>query len=444
MEDALKTSTVGLRRLFYMVTPNETSFKDVEDVPKYIDEALPVFILLVMIEIPILFVQGKPLPRFNDTFSSLAAGIISEFHNLLFRGTNLATYIWVYERWNIISLPWDSPWTWLFGLVFVDFGYYWVHRTGHEMNIMWAGHQTHHSSEDYNLSTALRQSAIHRYFNWMFYLPLALFMPPSVFLVHLQFNLLYQFWIHTETVRSVGPLEWILNTPSHHRVHHGRNPYCIDKNYAGVFIVFDRLFGTFQAEEEKVIYGLVHPLQTWDPINAQICHFKYMIQKVQEEKGFSNKMGVIFKGPGWSPGKPWTGLPEDIPEVKEPVQKYDKDVPLWTNLYIFFHFALMIVASGVVAKIGKGMSPISVVAFILYMLFSLTSFGAIYDNRSYAPIMELFRCGAFLVVTKFTLPVTSSMVTLGYGLSLIYVASAGIWLCISLRQNLLVRKVKAL
>ncbi|XP_060068810.1 alkylglycerol monooxygenase-like [Ylistrum balloti] len=442
MEDTMMISSAGFRRMFYLMTPNESSFKNVEDVPRYVDEALPVFMVLAMIEIPILFIQGKPLPRFNDTFSSLAAGVISQFHSLLFRGVELATYIWVYEHWNVISLPWDNPWTWLFGLVFVDFGYYIVHRTGHEMNIMWAGHQTHHSSEDYNLGTALRQSAVHRYFNWIFYLPLALVMPPSVFLVHLQFNLLYQFWIHTETVRSTGPLEWILNTPSHHRVHHGRNPYCIDKNYGGVFIIFDRLFGTFQAEEEKVIYGLVHPLQSWDPINAQFCHLKYIIQKVQEEKGFSNKMGVIFKGPGWSPGKPWTGLPEDIPEVKEPVQKFDKDVPLWTNLYIFLHFFFLIVASGIVAKLREAISPVWVVAFILYMLSSLTVFGAIYDNRSYAPLVELFRCGVFLVVANFTLPMAPSMVNVGYGLCLIYGASACVWLCISARQSLLKEKVK--
>ncbi|OWF35691.1 Alkylglycerol monooxygenase [Mizuhopecten yessoensis] len=381
MEDGLKIASASLRRMFYLLTPNESSFKDVKEVPRYVDEALPAFIVLALIEIPILYLQGRPLPRFNDTFSSLAAGVVSQFHNLLFRGVEIATYIWVYDRWNIVSLPWDSPWTWLFGLIGVEFGYYWVHRTGHEMNIMWAGHQTHHSSEDYNLGTALRQSAVHRYFNWVIYLPLALIMPPSVFLVHIQLNLLYQFWIHTETVRSVGPLEWILNTPSHHRVHHGRNPYCIDKNYGGVLIIFDRLFGTFQAEEEKVIYGLVHPLQSWDPINAQICHLKYMFKKVQEEKGFSNKMGVIFKGPGWSPGKPWTGLIEDIPEVKEPVEKYDSDVPLKTSLYIFLHFFILIVASGVLTKFKEGMSPVWTISFILFMLFSLTSFGAIYDNK---------------------------------------------------------------
>ncbi|KAJ8307261.1 hypothetical protein KUTeg_015345, partial [Tegillarca granosa] len=230
--------------------------------------------ILVILEVPLLIWQKRKLPRFNDGFSSIANGILSQLHSLLFRSTELAAYMWMYDRYNIISLPWNNPWTWLLGFVGVDFCYYWVHRCGHEVNIMWAGHQVHHSSEDYNLTTALRQSAFHKYTMWMFYLPLALVMPPSV-------------------IRTLGPLEWIFNTPSHHRVHHGRNRYCIDKNYGGTLIIFDRIFGTFEAEKDEVVYGLVHNINSWDPLYSQ--------------------MSVIWRGPGWLPGKPRLGLPEDIP-----------------------------------------------------------------------------------------------------------------------------------
>ena len=145
-------------------------------------------------------------------------------------------------------------------------------RSSVEVNLFWAAHQTHHSAENYNLSTALRQGAVQGYFSWIFYLPLALFVPPQIFLVHAQMNLLYQFWIHTDVIGNLGPFEYILNTPSHHRVHHGRNPYCIDKNYAGVFIIWDRLFGTFAAEREneQIAYGLIHPIKTFDPIDSQV------------------------------------------------------------------------------------------------------------------------------------------------------------------------------
>ncbi len=150
-----------------------------------------------------------------------------------------------------------------------------------EVNLFWATHQTHHSAEDYNLSTALRQGVLQIYVSWIFYLPLAFFIPPQIFLIHSQMNLLYQFWIHTDIISNLGPFEYILNTPSHHRVHHGRNPYCIDKNYAGVFIIWDRLFGTFAAERdnEQIAYGLIHPINTFDPLETQVNSSFYLIKK---------------------------------------------------------------------------------------------------------------------------------------------------------------------
>ena len=155
----------------------------------------------------------------------------------------VAIYLWTYENFNIIQLDWSSPWTWWLCFLGYDFAYYLFHRYAHEINILWAAHQAHHSSEEYNLSTALRQSSLQGATSWLFCIPLAVAIPPSVYLVHRQFNLLYQFWIHTELVGKLGPLEWILNTHSHHRVHHGRNAYCLDKNYGGTLIIFDRIFG---------------------------------------------------------------------------------------------------------------------------------------------------------------------------------------------------------
>ncbi|PVD35948.1 hypothetical protein C0Q70_02917 [Pomacea canaliculata] len=311
----MNKQVTGLRRLLYLVSPNETSFEKLEEVPQYVEEAAPYFMLTLFLENLILLAKKMPTMRPNDGFSSIAHGLLSLMHSFIFRGIELATYIWIYERFCIYTLPWESSWTWLLTMLGVDLGYYWVHRFGHEVNIMWAGHQVHHSSEDYNLSTALRQSMFHRYITWVFYLPLALFIPPSQFQVHLQFNLIYQFWIHTELINTIGPLEWIFNTPSHHRVHHGRNPYCIDKNYAGVFIIWDRIFGTFQPEKEKVVYGLVHPLTTWDPLYGQVCHFLHIGRMMCSMNTWQDKLSVIWKGPGWMPGKPRLGLYEDLPQI---------------------------------------------------------------------------------------------------------------------------------
>jgi alkylglycerol monooxygenase len=145
-----------------------------------------------------------------------------------------------------------------------------------EINFFWAKHQVHHSSEHYNLTTALRQSVFQGWLAWPFYLPMAFFVPPSIFLIHQQFNLLYQFWIHTELVDSIGPLEYVLNTPKHHRIHHGSNRYCLDKNYAGVLIIWDRMFGTFaeEREGEKIVYGLVEDIKSFNPFWLQVS-FSY-------------------------------------------------------------------------------------------------------------------------------------------------------------------------
>lgn len=140
---------------------------------------------------------------------------------MLTRGVLHYAYCKIYESWIIYELPWDSPTTWYVAALATDFGYYWVHRASHEVSFFWAKHQVHHSSEEYNLTTALRQSALQHTLAWPFYLPMAFFVPPSIFLVHQQFNTMFQFWIHTELVDDLGPLEWVLNTPKHHRIHHG-------------------------------------------------------------------------------------------------------------------------------------------------------------------------------------------------------------------------------
>ncbi|KAK7480947.1 hypothetical protein BaRGS_00027762, partial [Batillaria attramentaria] len=337
----------GFRRLFYLVSPNETSFETLDEIPEYVNEAAPYFLISLALEQLILLAKGRQTMRPNDSFNSIAHGLMSTFHGLLFRAAEVAAYIWAYKRFCIYSLPWNSPWTWLAALLLVDLGYYWVHRCGHEVNIMWAGHQTHHSSEDYNLSTALRQSVIHRYLSWMFYLPLALFIPPTQFQVHIQFNLLYQFWVHTEVISHLGPLEYILNTPSHHRVHHGRNPYCIDKNYAGTFIIWDRIFGTFEPEKEKVVYGLVHPLTTWDPLYGQFCQLLHIIKTFRQMDNWGDKLSVVFKGPGWEPGKPRLGNREDLPQVEYPVKKYNSTLPWWGSGYVWLHFLLIIAANSI-------------------------------------------------------------------------------------------------
>ncbi|KAM9163680.1 alkylglycerol monooxygenase isoform 1-T1 [Pangshura tecta] len=332
-----------VRVMFYALQPNESAFASLEEVPDYVTKATPLFVVLMLLEFVVSWVWRHEAPgRINDSITSLSAGVLSRLPDVVSRSLELTTYIYVWDNYRLFELMWDSPWTWYLTFLGVDFGYYWFHRMAHEVNILWAAHQVHHSSEAYNLSTALRQSVLQRYTSWVFYLPMALFIPPSVYAVHLQFNLLYQFWIHTEVVNTLGPLELILNTPSHHRVHHGRNPYCIDKNYGGTLIIWDRIFGTFVAENDKVIYGLTHPINTFEPVKVQLCHLAYIWSTFWAIPGFSNKLSVIFKGPGWGPGKPRLGLPEEIPVITGKEVPFNPKLPIYLSVYAVVHFALML------------------------------------------------------------------------------------------------------
>ncbi|XP_043545763.1 alkylglycerol monooxygenase isoform X2 [Chiloscyllium plagiosum] len=391
------TLSQGARLMFYALTPSETTFREVEEVQDYVQQATPYFVGLMIIELVVAwFHKGKTVFRINDALTSISAGILSRLPELLGRGIELTGYIYIWKNFRLFELPWDSAWTWWLAFLGVDFAYYWLHRMSHEVNMLWASHQVHHSSEDYNLSTALRQSVLQKYFSWIFNLPMALFIPPSVFAVHLQFNLLYQFWIHTEIIGNLGPLELILNTPSHHRVHHGRNHYCIDKNYAGTLIIWDRIFGTFAPENEKVIFGLTHPINAFEPLWVQCHHLLYVWKTFWATPGISNKMSVLFKGPGWQPGKPRLGCLEDIPTISGNEMPHNPQIPVWLQLYAVLHFIFIL---GVYLHIFANKSVLSEFTILLgigYVILTLSSVGLMMENRSGVAIMEIIRCCLFL------------------------------------------------
>ncbi|CAL8339857.1 unnamed protein product [Gadus morhua 'NCC'] len=399
MEEMKDISMAGLRSMFYMVTPNESSFQHVEEVPKYTSQASPFFITLILLELVVGWIKmGKPIASISDGITSIFAGIISRLPSLFMRGLELTTYIFVWNHFRMVVLPWDSPWTWWLAFLAVDFGYYWVHRSSHEVSFMWAAHQVHHSSEYYNLSTALRQSLVHHFLSWVFYLPMALAVPPSVFAVHIEFNLLYQFWIHTEVIKDLGPLEWILNTPSHHRVHHGRNLYCIDKNYGGVLIVWDRLFGTFTPEKDKVVYGLVFPIKTYESLNIQFHYYRYLWRKASRFNTLSEKLSTFSNGPSWKPGKPRLGDHEQVPHLTGKEVPLDRQLSLAARLYLVIHFLLVL---GLYFKVKTMQSQLTVLAMIGYMLLTFTSLGHLMDRRPKAAVWEMLRCAVMLALQSY-------------------------------------------
>ncbi len=241
--------------------------------------AIPVFFLLIGLEIWIerrerRLDSGRTLYRLNDTINDLACGTIQQLAGVFGKTVLFAGYILIFERFRLATLDTGNWAHWAVAFLGIDFFYYWFHRASHEVNFLWAAHIVHHQSEEYNLSVALRQSAVQQFLGAPFYWPLALLgVPPMMFLALDAFDTLYQFWIHTRTIGRLGFLDAVLNTPSNHRVHHGSNAKYIDRNHGGVLIVWDRLFGTFQREEEEPAYGVTRPLANWNPLwaNVQYC-----------------------------------------------------------------------------------------------------------------------------------------------------------------------------
>jgi sterol desaturase/sphingolipid hydroxylase (fatty acid hydroxylase superfamily) len=270
--------------------------------------AIPVFLAAIALEAWVARRQGRVVSDWRDSLASLAAGTGSVAIGAFWKGALFACYFALYEA-TPLRLG-NGPLVWLAALLADDFAYYWFHRLHHEVRFFWAAHVTHHSSQRYNLSTALRQS-------WTpmtslpFYaaLPLLGFDPAMLVTVHAA-NLLYQFWIHTETIGRLGSLEAVLNTPSHHRVHHASNAQYLDRNYAGILIVWDRLFGTFEPEVEAPVYGLTRNLASYNPLRIAFHEWAAIARDVARPNPLAVRLGLAFRPPGWRPGAVARSAPE--------------------------------------------------------------------------------------------------------------------------------------
>lgn len=264
--------------------------------------AIPVFLVTMFLEARML--QGHPELKgyeIRDTRTSLLMGVINVILNAGTKVIQFAilTYLARFAIWHIEPWTWKS---WVLGTIAVDFCYYWFHRLSHDVRLLWAAHVNHHSSEYYNLSTALRQSVTTPFTGMPFYwiLPILGF-DPAMILVLGAINTLYQYWIHTELVDRIGPLEAVFNTASHHRVHHGTNVEYLDRNHAGIFIVWDKLFGTFEPERAKPVYGLTKNIRTFRLWTVAFHEFEAIWRDVKKARSLREVLGYVFMPPGWSP-----------------------------------------------------------------------------------------------------------------------------------------------
>ncbi len=392
----------------------------------YIVLSIPLFFLLIGIEIIMDKLYHTGYYRLNDGISNINAGITEQVSGAFAKFFIAGVYILLYERLRLFSIP-QNPLSWIILFLGVDFFYYWFHRYAHEVHFLWGGHVVHHQSEEYNLSVALRQGAFQKFGSFVFYLPLALLgFSPVMFIVVSQVQTLYQFWIHTKMIGKMHPaFEFVFNTPSHHRVHHGRNPAYLDKNHGGTLIIWDRLFGTFCAEREEVVYGTTQPLNSWNPLTAQLAVWVHLFNAVASAKGLRQKWQILIKPPGWHPGSGQQKTTQAAENGYAP--KYDVSIPTSFTIYVFVHFLL---ALGLAAYFLFAFDTFDIYPRILIacaVIFSITVIGGLLELRRWAfvaGLLWLFILPAllwYLVIWQFQ---NSPMTAAGITIAVICIASA--------------------
>lgn len=316
--------------------------------------AVPVFVLAMLVELAYGVFRGRNTYRLNDSVSSLFLGVLSQARRLVTLGAGGYVYYLVTQYFSLPLMDSGSVWTWVLAFVLYDFCYYWLHRMGHERTILWAAHVAHHQSEEYNLTTALRQTSTGFLLGWIFYLPLFLLgVPAEVFVTVASLNLLYQFWVHTEHIPKLGWYEWVFVTPSNHRVHHAQNDTYMDRNYGGVFILWDRIFGTFQEEldAEPVVFGIRGPLHSFNPLHALTHVYVDMARDSWRTHDWRDKLRVWFARTGWRPADVAAIDPRHKNDLAS-FTKYDPRVPAVVSWYGFFQLVAVVLLLDWLLKAG--------------------------------------------------------------------------------------------
>ncbi|MDA0280525.1 MAG: alkylglycerol monooxygenase [Pseudohongiellaceae bacterium] len=359
--------------------------------------AIPFFFLLIFIEWVYGLLRGNNTYRLNDSINSISMGSLSRLQSLVILGFSGSIYEIVVARYQLAQLADDALWVWISCFILYDFAYYWKHRFGHEVALFWGSHVAHHQSEDYNLSTALRQTSVD-FYGFAFYLPFFfLGFPAEILFTVVSLNLIYQFWVHTEHVPKLGPIEWLFVTPSNHRVHHARNKIYVDRNYGGVFILWDRIFGSFQEEiaEEPAVFGLRKPLNSWNPIWANVHVYWRLTLDFVSMPGIANKLKLLFKPPGWRAESQQSHCKLGIEPV-DLTARFDPAISPFSLVYTCVQFLFTVVLSLAVLLGAASLSYSLVSLAVIYLFFSFCVAGAWLEGKEFALTLEIVRL-VFLV-----------------------------------------------
>ncbi len=409
--------------------------------------AVPFFLAAIVIELIVNRRRKAGYYRSNDAINSISAGMLDTTLGYFTKFLPLLGWGIVMQNFTLIDMPlaWfdASPRgiaLWVTAAIAWDFFYYWYHRFSHEISILWAAHAVHHQSEEYNLSTALRQTSTGFLFGWIFYLPLfALGFPLEVLITVNAVNLIYQFWVHTRLIGRLGPLEKVMMTPSHHRVHHAQNERYIDRNYGGMFIVWDRLFGTFEPEsdEEPVVFGVRKPLASWNPFWANLQVYDYLLFDARKAKRWRDKIGVWFGRTGWRPADVEARYPKRNVDLGS-FRKFDPVVPAGIRHYTVAQFVIAIVLVLWIGEIYAKEGALAVLVPCLALWVLLWSLGMLNEGRPRARGFELARLLLLVPASAVALHLTTpGLGAAAWGGVAAYVVGSTLWLVSAPRKVVL-------
>lgn len=345
--------------------------------------ATPVFLLLIAAEFAWGYAKGRNTYRLSDAINSISLGMLSQLGAVFTPLLAIGIYSAVYSSLAIYpdASIWNQWYGWLLALVFYDFCYYWLHRAGHESAVFWAAHVVHHQSQDYNLSTALRQTGSGVLLGWIFYLPLAAAgVPPLLFAIVALVDLLYQFWVHSEHVPKLGWFDRWFCSPSNHRVHHAVNDEYLDKNYGGILIVWDRLFGSFREEGERCIYGTRSPINSWDPLWANAEVYWALAKDSWHARNWLDKLRIWFKAPGWRPADVAARFPKAAFDIEQ-VQRFQPPLSRSAIWFGGLQFVLMLQGVAAFLWLAGAMSTAQKGIWFLVLLAGMWSVGAVLQGR---------------------------------------------------------------
>jgi alkylglycerol monooxygenase len=353
--------------------------------------AVPVFLLLIAVELIADRVRGTRYYRLADSINSLSCGILSTGMRVFFGFLALFTYEWVLHHWAPVQLPANHWAVWVFAFVLYDLCYYWQHRLSHRMGIFWASHVVHHQSEEFNLTTALRQSGSGSFLGWIFYLPVALCgIPIGVFAGVAVAQLFYQFWPHTRMIGRMGILDRWIQTPSNHRVHHAQNDIYLDKNYVGVFVLWDRLFGSFQDEldEEPCIYGIRGQLKSWNPVWANLHYYWAMAKDAWYARSWLDKFKVWVAPPGWRPRDVAQRFPKPEYDPTRDFERYDPPRRTALSWYVLAQFVALTAANSHFLAVLPNQPVQGNLLYFLFIGATLVILGGVLENRREFVLLE--------------------------------------------------------